>query len=232
MIPVHIKKPGDLQPPSTTHYVVARNGLFLAKKEWWIDAVVPVKRINVLDNQEVSARLLMPTLPAMVFTKALKVARRVYETSQSEVCLMLHYHKESGYQLTVPIQDISAGHVKYEASERLPGHLSIGTIHSHGGLTAFHSSTDHRDEIHWDGIHVTVGDMQYYPEFSLSAEMVVNGHRFPADFSWFENLQGPTELGLYLLNSAQADQWEIPEEWLARVAQPGKLKLYPFKGGK
>lgn len=231
MIPVHLKKPSD-SPPTTTHYVIARNGLFLSKKEWWVEAVVPVKQIAVLDDQEVSARLLMPPLTTAVFTKALKVARRIYEISKSEVCMLLHYHKETGYQLIMPMQSVSPGRVKYDASERLPGHLPVGTIHSHGGLTASHSSTDHQDEIYWDGIHITVGDMASYPQFSLSAEIVINGVRFPADICWLEGLRRVPHSRLYLLDQHEGDQWEIPEEWLARVNQSRRLRFSLLKGGR
>lgn len=217
MIPIHIKKPNGHKPPKATHYVVARNGLFLAKREWWVEAVLPVNKIAVLEDQETTARFLMPNLPAHVFDKALKVARRIFEISGSEVCLLLHYSDQTGYELTVPCQSVSHGHVKYDAKEILPGHLSVGTIHSHGSLKAYHSSTDHEDEFHWDGVHVTIGDMDDFPLFSLSAEMVVSGNRFPIDTSWFEGLVTTDRSDLFQLGHLESSQWDIPDAWLKRV---------------
>ena len=217
MIPVHLKRPKGQPSPRSTHYVVARNGLFLAKREWWVEAVVPVKRIKVLDSQAVSARLLMPKLPAEVFGRALKALHQVYEILQSESCVLVHYCKETGYELSMPPQEVNATHIKYNAKERLPGHLPVGAIHPHGTLPAFHSSVDCHDQCWWDGIHITVGHLGLYPEFSLAAQMVVTGHRFPVDATWFEGLQGPTECGFYQLECPANDAWEVPHEWLKNV---------------
>lgn len=35
----------------------------------------------------------------------------------------------------------------------------FGTIHSHASAGAFHSGTDHKDEMHFDGLHITIGNV-------------------------------------------------------------------------
>jgi len=53
----------------------------------------------------------------------------------------------------------------------------IGSIHSHGNMSAFHSTIDHMDEAHFDGLHITIGDVD--DQFiSISASVMANGYRF------------------------------------------------------
>ncbi len=214
MIPIHFKDPHGTEPPSQTHYVVASNGFFLKKKMFWVEAVVPVSTIKTLDKEEPSVKLLLPPLPVEILAKALKLASVVYIESQSEVGLLLH-HGEVGYKLTVPQQEVTRVSVRYDASVRLPGALCVGTIHSHGSFHAFHSETDLDDERDADGVHITLGNIDEYPKFSLSAEIVVNGVRFLLDRSWFEGITEKN--GLYEINNPSILLQEIPEEWFGLI---------------
>ncbi len=214
MTPIHLKKTdGAKQSPETTHYIAARNGLFLQKKMWWVDATVPVAEASKLRVQHPSARLLLPKLPVEILAQALKLAKAVYDVSKSEVCLLLHYDEKTGYQLTVPVQLVTPLSVDYNASQRVPGALCVGTIHSHGKLHAFHSATDHADEETADGVHVTLGSLDVYPRFSLSAEMAINGTRFPVETQWFEGLVLEQER-IYRIDWPAIDSWEVPRKWL------------------
>jgi PRTRC genetic system protein A len=216
IIPVHFKERGKTKSPPGTHYIIARNGIFLKKVMPWVEAVVPVETIETLDDEQPEATLLLPPLPAEIIVQALKLAKAVHDKWQSEVSLLLHYGKE-GYKLTVPEQFVDAVSVEYDGRERLPGALCVGTIHSHGHMSAFHSGVDLEDEKTSDGIHVTLGDMMEYPQFSLSVEIAVNGMRFPVTHSWFEGL---VEVGkLYTINHPSIESWEVPEEWLAVISQ-------------
>ncbi len=220
MIPVHLKKPGDQNVPDSTYYVIARNGLFLRKKQWWVEATVPVEQIAVLDDEQPTVKLLMPKLSGEILAKALKTSWEIYQKYASEVCFLLHYRKGTGYQLSVPSQTVNGSRVKaYDAMQRLPDHLCVGTLHSHGKFMAFHSKTDHFDEEFWDGVHITIGSMPSYPEFSLSAETVVNGFRFPIDLSWFEGLDLTYADGPFLVDCPSVDSWEVPSDWLAAVSK-------------
>jgi hypothetical protein len=53
----------------------------------------------------------------------------------------------------------------------------VGSIHSHGALSAGASLTDEADEADFDGIHVVVGDVDERRP-SYSAAIVVDGRRF------------------------------------------------------
>lgn len=226
MIPIHIKKTkGAAKPPASSHYIAARNGLFLKKDMWWVSATVPVVKVETLDVQGAEAKLLLPRLPVEIIARSLKLAKAVYDVSLSEVCLLLHYGEKAGYQLTVPPQTVTPLSVDYDASERLPDSLCVGTIHSHGALHAFHSGTDHADEETADGVHITLGNIGFYPQFSLSAELTVNGNRFGVSADWFEGLI-PVAKSLQRVSWSHVEHWKVPTKWLRAIKHP-KGPLWP-----
>ena len=214
IVPVHFKERSKTEPSSGTYYIVARNGLFLRKKMDWVDAVVPVEKIDVLDDEAVGVKLLLPPLPALVTAKALKFAKAIFDKWQSEVGFLLH-HGEEGYQLTVPKQSVDAASIEYSADTRVPDMVCVGTVHSHGRFRAYHSGTDHQDEEDSDGVHITLGSINKYPKFTLSAEVVVNGHRFPVETTWFEGLIERN--GLWEIADPTLLEPELPGEWGSQV---------------
>jgi hypothetical protein len=57
---------------------------------------------------------------------------------------------------------------------RKEGFKVAGTIHSHCNFSAFHSSTDDADEIGFDGLHITIGNVN--SGWSFSARYMVGGY--------------------------------------------------------
>jgi hypothetical protein len=178
----------------------------------WVDAVVPVENLRVLDPECSSVKFLLPPLPVEILVKALELSRAVFDFSRSEVCLLLYYSEEAGYQLTVPKQEVWPGGINYDVSEQLRETMCVGTIHSHGEFEAGHSIADFLDEEFMDGIHITLGDINRYPRFSLSAEIVVNGNRFPVDLQLFEGLISQGKF--YRTENQSLPAFVIPPEWL------------------
>ena len=85
----------------------------------------------------------------------------------------------------MPKQFVSYSSVFYnrEAFTHIEGFedfLCVGTIHSHCDFDAFHSGTDIKDEEDVDGLHCTFGHNNL-DEFSISATIAINGHRFQID---------------------------------------------------
>lgn len=178
MFPVHIKVKKAEEPATDVFYIIARNGTFLRKKNDWIDAVVPVKQIAVLEKQEIYAYVSLPPLSATVFAQALAFFRAIYQQWCTESAVLLHYSTEKGWALTVPEQEVTSALVDYKMDERLEGYRCVGTMHSHASMSAFHSGTDQHDEAEWDGIHITIGSLYHAEKFTMEAEVVVNGARF------------------------------------------------------
>lgn len=217
MFPVAMKTPGSEMPKEDTHYIVARNGIFLRKKNWWVDAVVRIPQISVLDPQETSAEILLPKIPADSMWKAIAFFQEVYRLYGSEAAILLHFSENKGWTFSVPHQRASAWHVSYNAYERLEGYQCVGTMHSHGSLAAYHSSTDQHDEAEFDGIHITVGRLSSISSlFSLDTEVVVNGNRFrknPMDI--IDGLK--EEFGSYKMIHPWSEKFLVPAEWIDNV---------------
>jgi len=226
-VKIHLKKPG-VKTPKGTCYVVAKNGAFIKREEWWARAIVPAKRIVGLDEEQTSFQLLLPPFPALELAKAHKFFRQTYIRFGSEACV-LFYHTVDGYKIHVPQQCVDAGGVECDTSEVLPGDV-CGSIHSHvGGVKAYHSIVDQQDEEYWDGVHITLGVITTRQDFSLSVQAVVNGHRFPVDMDWTQGLV-PVKNGRFVIDCPEIENWVIPEEWTERVHPfPNDANFISFK---
>jgi hypothetical protein len=222
---------GASEAPDTTHFVVARNGLFLRKKSDWVDAIVPARGVDGLKPVETSAQLLLPRLKSTVFAKAVLFFNEVYKQKKTEAAVLLHYSPKHGWDLSVPTQQANGAFVKYDAAGRLPGYRCVGTMHSHCAMSAFHSSTDTRDEAAQDGVHITIGRLNNFPTFGMDAEIVVNGTRFPLPHEHIvyvrpeEPKKRPGLLSfmfskhdqLYTFPFGVVRDWTVPQEWVDRV---------------
>ncbi|MDO8571281.1 MAG: Mov34/MPN/PAD-1 family protein [bacterium] len=235
MFPVHLKAPGTEMPPDDIHYVIARNGIFLRKKNSWIDAVVRVKQIAILDPQETSAHILLPPIPALVMGEVIAFFQEVYREYTSEAAVLLHFSERLGWAFSVPEQHASAAHVSYNARERLEGYQCMGTMHSHGYLEAYHSPTDQNDESEFDGIHITVGRLSHEKSsFTLDMEAVVNGNRFKQDplrllegveiqeemqkgFLASFDVSAPSRSVAYHVVCPELEGFTVPKEWMDRI---------------
>ena len=167
-------------PDDDIFYVVAGNGIFIRKKLGILDALVPASSIPHLDYVAPYATLDIPKIPRNDFAQIVSFFREVYDEHRSEAVSLLHFNeKKQDYKIQIPFQEVSGGSVDYEKT--LPwqeqGYILMCTIHSHAGFGAFHSGTDNEDEKHFDGLHITVGDLSK-DLHTISTSIVVNGKRF------------------------------------------------------
>lgn len=228
MFPVHMKKKGSQPPVAVPHYIVAKNGIFLKKESWWMEAVVPVKQIAVLEEQETGCKLKFPPLSAVMLAKAWEFFKAVYKKHHSESAVLLHYSDKLGWELTVPEQTVTFAHVDYKMTDRLAGYVFIGTMHSHSSMSAFHSGTDIGDEAQIDGIHITFGDLNEPDQFSMDAEVVINGTRFMLPLHLMEGVSvvekkttrffayTPT-VPRYTITCPELEAWKVPDDWMKKV---------------
>ncbi|MDO8669561.1 MAG: hypothetical protein Q7K65_04685 [Candidatus Buchananbacteria bacterium] len=178
MFPVYVLEKGTKLPEEGTYYIVAGNGLFLRKDTGLIRATVAVEGISFLDKIDLSARLLLPKLSQELIVRSLLFFRAVYKRFHGEAEVQIHYSSATQeYFIHCPKQKVSAAGVDYDSKERFEGFQLVGTIHSHCGFLAFHSSIDHNDEKYFDGLHITIGHVDQ-PYFTISCSMMVNGNRF------------------------------------------------------
>lgn len=228
MFPVYMKKKGSTPPETVPHYIIAKNGTFLKKGNWWMEAVVPVKQIAVLEEQSVKLTLKIQPITALVLMKAWRFFQAIYEKHHSESAVLLHYSEKLGWELTVPQQSATFAHVDYKMTDRVPGYSFIGTMHSHSSMSAFHSGTDVGDEAQMDGIHITFGDLDEKERFSLDPEIVVNGTRFTLSLGYMGGVTQVTKAvdskyyyaaqhPKYTISCPELKDWKTPDEWIARV---------------
>ncbi|QQS22575.1 hypothetical protein IPM19_02995 [bacterium] len=182
-IPVFIKRTGaplfapGFQPPDY-HYILASNGPFVHKRTSVLDATVKVKAIGDLAPHRESAEWLLPKLPLKEMIHTAYFFKMVYEARKAEAMVLIYYSlHDQKYFFGCPEQDVSGGGISYKPPPRKPGYLLVGSIHSHAGFAAYHSGTDTHDEINFDGLHVTLGNMDW-GGFSVSSELSVNASRF------------------------------------------------------
>lgn len=178
MFPIYILKKGVKLPETGIYYVVAKNGVFLHKETGIVEAMIKVGKISFLEQMEPWVTLRLPKLPPELVVRTLLFFRRMHQQHHSEAIVLLHYSKEAQeYLLWCPEQTVETALVDYDCSERFDGYQLVGTIHSHNGFSAFHSSIDHWDERDFDGIHITIGRNDQ-PYFTISCSVVVNNNRF------------------------------------------------------
>jgi len=165
-------------PNDDIFYIVAKGGIYLKKRMGVLESIAPVDKISILEDISPEATLHVKKIPAERFAKVLEFFKTIYKLKKSEACVLLHYHQnKKRYIIQVPPQEVSYGGIDYLRNILYNEYDLIGSIHSHGNMSAFHSGIDHMDEKYFDGLHITIGDVA--DQFiSISASIMSNGHRF------------------------------------------------------
>lgn len=104
-----------------------------------------------------------PPLPKELIAQTVSFFRRVYDAHHTEACVLFTQNARTGERrIFVPHQSLSHGgvHSIYNPTHIAPGHLVIGTAHSHCDFDGYHSSTDERDARRMDGLHITIGHLK------------------------------------------------------------------------
>lgn len=211
--------------PNETHQIVAANGVFLSLQSDWINAVVPTPERLLVQLPEYKLNIPLPGRE--IFAPVVRFFAQIYRLHHSEAAVLLHFNMaEQTWAFTVPVQTASMAHVHYDMTDRLPGYRCVGTMHSHGHMSASHSAVDTRDEMAFDGLHITIGGLTKYPDFDMDAELVVREHRFklkPEDFPGItqtENTVARWNNRCVLAGFAEEADENVPLELLVKVETP------------
>ena len=168
-------------PTDDVFYIVAKEGVFLKKKLGIMESIAPVDNISILDSVSTMAKLHIRRISGKNFGKVINFFKAVYKEYRSESIILLFYNEEKKrYKIFPPRQKVTAASLEYNRGITVDGMTMIGTIHSHGSMSAFHSGTDDDDEKSFDGLHITIGDVND-DEVSISASIIANGYRFMVD---------------------------------------------------
>ena len=178
MFKIFVNDGNEEAPTDDIFYIIGKEGIFLRKKLGILDSIIPVDNISILNSVDISARLYIPKIPIKIFANMYKFFVDVYNKYQSEAVLLIFYNEETKkYKVISPKQEVSSASMKYDRKFTIKNYTMIGDIHSHGSMSAFHSSVDDADEESFDGLHITLGHI-LKDEISISASIVINGTRF------------------------------------------------------
>lgn len=75
--------------------------------------------------------------------------------------------------------DLHKSSLEYYSKLLDEGYVVAGTVHSHSNFSAFHSSVDDNDEMGFDGLHITVGNLN--TQLSFSARYMLSGSEFKVE---------------------------------------------------
>jgi hypothetical protein len=261
MFPVWIND-GTTEPPTVPiFYVVAKDGIYLKKTMGHFDTLNKVDAISILGDCATYAVLDVAKIKARQFAQILTLFREVYKKYHAEANVILHYNrKRKKYRIDVPKQGVSGASVDYvNGEDTYKDYIRIGTIHSHASMSAFHSGTDHGDELNWDGLHITLGKM-HKEYFDISCSIMSGGERFMVQpdqyiesvelieyqetttYQRYRYIGGvreeiPSEPKLGYKSTALEKDFCFPKKWMEKIdkykpAVPAYLKYqYPSWGG-
>jgi len=167
-----------LETASLPAFVVARDGLYLRKRSLLGLSQTKVGRVAHLPDGREFVDYALPRVPSDLMARAVGFFRAVYRLHHTEAAVLLVWRAGS-FDLAVPAQKVSSVSVSFDvsAANLTAGSRVVGTMHSHGGFTAYASTTDEDDEAELDGLHVVVGDLDRRTP-GYSAAIVVDGVRF------------------------------------------------------
>jgi len=187
MFKVVINDGQNEMPDDDVFYVIGKEGIYLKKTIGVMDSLAPVDKISTLQSVATSARMRISKIPGPKFAKVIEFFRAVYQEHYAEAIVLLFYDEEKRtHTIIPPHQKVTGGACDYNRGITIEGLTMIGTIHSHGGMSAFHSGVDDKDEEAFDGLHITIGNMRD-EDVSISASIVANGHRVMVDPSEYVN---------------------------------------------
>ena len=154
-------------------YIVSKNGIFYKDDQPYIESMVNVSSIPTLKKVSPYIKWKYPKINAKQISSILKFFQDVSKEYNTECMIMIGWdRKKKSIVIFPPIsQKVSSVSIHYE-NTLTPGIAVIGTIHSHNTMSAFHSGVDIHDEINFDGLHITIGNVKSNNRsFDISCEL-------------------------------------------------------------
>lgn len=207
----------DALPSGAYGLVLAKNGLFIKREHEFFKSCVPARDFpfEELADQATYCQIKLPKIRQVTMEKIVGFFDAVYKKYKAEAGVILYYNAEKKLVMfSVPKQQVNANEMKYkEGVKHLEGMIRFGTVHSHGGHTAYSSPTDEKDEEYQTGLHITIGDVDKEPP-TFHAEYIVDGVRFGIRDVWD------------VVEGYEKRNKDVPKEFMKQVK-----KLSWWKGG-
>lgn len=208
--------------------LIAENGVFLFKNTPFYTATVPLNKVTDPSIGKLSpiCRWKTPSLPLVLLCEIESFFGQVYEKHKSEAIVLLYVCLDKKvWAAKVPEQSVSGAHADYDLKKMPQAYTEgnnryylFGSIHSHGSMSAFHSGTDDSDELHFDGLHITIGDIPKV-ERSYAVRYMIHGTSF-----------GPLKLR-DVVDFPDYPSVVAPEEWMKQVSEKKYGYISHVSGG-
>ena len=213
------KRVADLSFSTGVGYVVARDGFYKKVKTKLFEYLVKIDNTEVVDGLAKTIAPFAVTFTEIIPRKLLyqieAFFRKAYETYHGEAVVLLYFSPDKKeWMVRVPLQKVRGLHVKYDTSEALgeiDGFYLASSVHSHAAAGAFHSSIDDHDEVEFDGLHITIGNVDK-PVRSYAVRWMLGRTVFTA------TLDQVLELETDSLP-------EVPDVWMQQVSEEPIAKL-------
>jgi proteasome lid subunit RPN8/RPN11 len=166
-------------PTDDICYIIAKGGVYLKKKMGLIDSLVPVKSLSFLDDINCFAKMNIPKIPGIIYAQIFDFFKKVYHDHRSEGLAIVYFNpKKKDFKVHIPEQAVTGSAVDVEEGYQIgiKNYQPVCSIHSHPGFSAFHSGIDTHDEEDFDGLHITVGEVDSSAH-KIVASVVSNGYR-------------------------------------------------------
>lgn len=173
-------------------FIIAKNGIFRKVRTHLFNSIVEVNRLPGLKVIKPFGQMNMPKLTKHQISQVISFFHDVNARLHSECMVLIYYNPEiRQVELRAPErQFVTGGSIKYHMyPPSQDGFLLCGSIHSHSSMGAFHSGTDIRDEIDFDGLHITFGSFDSDDfKFSVSSELALyDGRVTYSHNNWFDD---------------------------------------------
>lgn len=216
-------------------YVLSGEGTFLYRTGPVFTTFTETEGMAGLGEVEGEVLYQFSPIPARLAEQVIGFFQWAEVTYGTEAIVLMYYNAtKKEWRIECPKQKVSMGAADYEVPNSPEGFVRLGTWHSHGSMSAYHSSVDHHDEVNDDGLHITSGNLSGTPNFksSISCSIMMSGTRYSLDANAvFRNLEvieatttssvkyiqgiktvepGRTE---FRIVSKTEDDLSFPEEW-------------------
>lgn len=171
----------------------ARATIYEVRKNLVGFVIQPVSDTKIGVNQQlgVSSTIQLPKIPWELREKMSEFFHKVYKLHGTESILLLTYDETylnsddpgKGWGCIAPKQSNTSHDCHYEIDESVHAQKGetefiVGSAHSHPNMSAYFSGTDHKDQVDFDGIHITYGWKGNGPD-EYHIELYMAGNQFP-----------------------------------------------------
>lgn len=241
----------DLEQPLS--YLLTGEGVFLYRVGPVFTTLTEADGLAGLGECDGRLQYKFSPMPVKLARQVVGFFRWAEKEFHSEAIVIMYFNaSENKWLIKCPKQTVGAGSANYTMTDTPEGYVRLGTWHSHGNMSAYHSSIDSHDEEKDDGLHLTSGNMLDSKNFkpSISCSIMMGGTRYSLEpKAVFRNIdieeremsttvkyvgnQKTVEPGRkeYSMVFTAGDNLDFPPEWKEQVDALPKKFGSPYSGG-